>query len=103
MNNACITRDSKIRRLTREMFDAVIVTNLGSCFMISKAVWDGMMTSFFGRIFSRSPEAEQPLKYRINLKTEGQATTVSVLNAAGAPETSANAQRIVPVIADDLK
>jgi len=57
---------------------------------------------FFGRLFSRE-SAQAPLKYRINLKTEGQTTTVSVLNASGAPETSANAQRIVQVIADDLK
>jgi len=57
---------------------------------------------FFGRLFSRD-KAEAPLKYRINVKTEGQTTTVSVLNANGAPETSANAQRIVQVIADDLK
>jgi redox-regulated HSP33 family molecular chaperone len=48
-------------------------------------------------------KAEPPIKYRINLKTEGQSTTVSVLNANGAPEASANAQRIVQVIADDLK
>lgn len=58
---------------------------------------------FFGRLFSRSESAEAPVKYRINLKAEGQTTTVSVLNASGAPETSANAQRIVQVIADDLK
>lgn len=58
---------------------------------------------FFGKLFSRSAPAEQPLKYRIALKSEGQTTTVSVLNANGAPETSANAQRIVQVIADDLK
>jgi outer membrane protein assembly factor BamC len=57
---------------------------------------------FFGRLFSRE-RAEPPVKYRINLKTEGETTTVSVLNASGAPETSANAQRIVQVIADDLK
>ena len=37
------------------------------------------------------------------LRTQGDATTVSVLNAQGAPESSANAQRIVQVIADDLK
>ena len=55
------------------------------------------------KLFSRSAPAEQPLKYRINLKSEGESTTVSVLNASGAPETSANAQRIVQVIADDLK
>lgn len=58
---------------------------------------------FLGRIFSRTPRAEAPLKYRINLRSEGASTTVSVLNAAGAPETSADAQRIVQVIADDLK
>lgn len=58
---------------------------------------------FFGKLFSRSAPAEQPLKYRINLKSEGQSTTVSVLNASGSPETSQNAQRIVQVIADDLK
>jgi len=57
---------------------------------------------FFGKLFSRE-KTEQPLKYRINLKTEGQTTTVSVLNTNGAPETSANAGRIVQVIADDLK
>ncbi|HEX7889492.1 MAG TPA: outer membrane protein assembly factor BamC [Ramlibacter sp.] len=57
---------------------------------------------FLGRLFSRE-RAEAPLKFRINLKTEGETTTVSVFNANGTPETSANAQRIVQVIADDLK
>ena len=57
---------------------------------------------FFGRLFSRE-RADPPVKYRINLKTEGETTTVSVLNANGTPETSGNAQRIVQVIADDLK
>jgi outer membrane protein assembly factor BamC len=55
------------------------------------------------RIFGRGDSAEQPVKYRIALRTEGERTTVSVLNANGAPEASANAQRIVQVIADDLK
>lgn len=57
---------------------------------------------FLAKLFSRE-KTEQPLKYRINLKAEGQSTTVSVLNAAGTPESSVNAQRIVQVIADDLK
>ena len=62
-------------------------------------------TGFLGRMFSfgRSDKDEAPLKYRIALKSEGQSTTVSVLNSTGAPETSPNAQRIVQVIADDLK
>ncbi len=58
---------------------------------------------FFGKIFSGTPTVTPPLKYRIAVKSQGEATTVSVLNASGAPENSANAQRIVQVIADDLR
>ena len=50
VNNAGITRDSTMRRLDRGMWDAVIDTNLGSCFNVSKAVWEGMNTRGFGRI-----------------------------------------------------
>lgn len=58
--------------------------------------------SFLSKLFTRE-KAEAPLKFRIHLKTEGQATTMTVLDANGAPDTTANAQRIVQVIADDLK
>lgn len=58
---------------------------------------------FFSKLFSGTPAAAAPLKYRIAVKSQGESTTVSVLNAQGAPESSANAQRIVQVIADDLK
>jgi outer membrane protein assembly factor BamC len=58
---------------------------------------------FFGKLFGGGEKAEAPLKYRIALKSQGESTTVSVLDAQGAPEASANAQRIVQVIADDLK
>src|SRR6266567_2258372 len=47
---AGITRDSTMRKLTRDMWDSVIDTNLGSCFNMSKAVWEGMNTRGFGRI-----------------------------------------------------
>ena len=50
VNNAGITRDSTMRKLDRNMWQAVIDTNLGSCFNVSKAVWDGMNTRGFGRI-----------------------------------------------------
>ena len=50
VNNAGITRDSTMRRLSRDMWDAVIDTNLGSCFNVSKAVWDGMLERSFGRV-----------------------------------------------------
>lgn len=58
---------------------------------------------FFGKLFGGSAPVIPPLKFRIALRSEGESTTVSVLNATGAPETSANAQRIVQVIAADLK
>lgn len=58
---------------------------------------------FFSKLFSGSQAATPPLKYRIAVKSQGESTTVSVLNAQGAAESSANAQRIVQVIADDLK
>ncbi len=57
---------------------------------------------FFSKMFSATPTA-QPIKYRIQVKGQGESTSVAVLNASGTPETSANAQRIVQVIADDLK
>ena len=58
---------------------------------------------FLGKLFSGSAPATPPLKYRIVVRSQGESTTVSVLNEAGAPESSANAERIVRVIADDLK
>jgi outer membrane protein assembly factor BamC len=57
---------------------------------------------FFAKLFSSDKKVD-PLKYRIALKSQGESTTVSVQDAKGAPETSQNAQRIVKVIADDLK
>jgi len=60
---------------------------------------------FFSKLitFGQAGKADAPLKFRIQVKSQGEASTVSVQNEAGAAETSANAQRIVQVIADDLK
>lgn len=58
---------------------------------------------FFSRIFSQGGEAAAPVKYQVQVRTEGNLSTVSVLTSAGVPETSANAQRIVRVLTDDLK
>lgn len=57
----------------------------------------------FSKLFSPSASAVAPLKYRISLKSQGDSTQVSVVNEQGAQVNSANAQRIVQVIADDLK
>src|SRR5271166_1590208 len=50
INNAGITRDSVLVKMTRDMWDAVIDTNLGSCFNLCKATFDGMKAKKFGRI-----------------------------------------------------
>src|SRR5260370_10507951 len=50
VNNAGITRDSTIHRMTFEHWNAVIQTNLASCFNMSRAVIEGMRDRRFGRI-----------------------------------------------------
>ena len=59
---------------------------------------------FLGRLFGAGKAAEgTPVRYRILVRSAGDKTTVSVLNAQGQPDTSANAQRITQVLVDDLK
>jgi 3-oxoacyl-[acyl-carrier protein] reductase len=50
VNNAGITRDTLLLRMKPEDWDAVIGTNLGSVFRLSKAVLRGMMKARKGRI-----------------------------------------------------
>jgi acetoacetyl-CoA reductase len=50
VNNAGITRDGTLARMTRDMWDAVMDTNLGSCYNLCKLTFDGMRAARFGRI-----------------------------------------------------
>ena len=50
VNNAGITRDGTMHRMDPEDWQAVIETNLGSCFNMSRSVIDGMRERKFGRI-----------------------------------------------------
>jgi acetoacetyl-CoA reductase len=50
VNNAGVTRDGTMKRMTRTMWDDVIDINLGGCFNMAKAVFDGMTGRKFGRI-----------------------------------------------------
>jgi acetoacetyl-CoA reductase len=50
VNNAGITRDGTLHKMTHEQWIEVIRTNLSSCFNMSHAVWDGMRQRGFGRI-----------------------------------------------------
>jgi outer membrane protein assembly factor BamC len=53
--------------------------------------------------FSRSGSGQAPEKYRIAVRSQGNTSTVSVLDANGSPLTTDIAQRIVKVLADDIK
>jgi outer membrane protein assembly factor BamC len=59
----------------------------------------GLIAKWFGGAGS----GKGPEKYRIAVRSQGNATTVSVLNASGTPETSDIAQRIIKVLADDIR
>src|SRR5260370_10501733 len=50
VNNAGITRDATMHRMSFEEWNAVIQTNLSSCFNMSRAVIEGMRDRRFGRI-----------------------------------------------------
>ena len=50
INNAGITRDGTMHRMNFEQWDAVIQTNLASCFNTCRSVIDSMRTRGFGRI-----------------------------------------------------
>lgn len=50
VNNAGITRDASLLKMTCEMWDEVMRVNLGGCFNMSKAVFAGMRDNGWGRI-----------------------------------------------------
>src|SRR5256885_5313107 len=50
VNNAGITRDSTMKRMDHAKWQEVIDTNLGGCFNMTKAVFDGMLGRGYGRI-----------------------------------------------------
>jgi acetoacetyl-CoA reductase len=50
VNNAGITRDSTMKRMDHDKWQDVIDTNLGGCFNMAKAVFEGMIGRGYGRI-----------------------------------------------------
>lgn len=64
---------------------------------------DAAKPGFFGRLFGGSAAEATPAQYRVVVRSSGESTTVSVLDAQGQPEASANAQNILQLLANDLK
>lgn len=58
---------------------------------------------FFAKLFGKTDESGGPLRYRIQVKGDGDRSTVAVLNAQGAPDAGENGQRIVGLLLDELK
>ena len=56
---------------------------------------------FFSRMFSGDKKAEAP-QYRIHLAASGDQTLVTVLDANGARDNSATAQRLLSVLKDKM-
>jgi acetoacetyl-CoA reductase len=50
VNNAGITRDTTMKRMDHQKWQEVMDTNLGGCFNMAKAVWEGMCDRKYGRI-----------------------------------------------------
>ena len=50
VNNAGITRDTTMKRMDHQKWQDVIDTNLGGCFNMAKAVFEGMTGRGYGRI-----------------------------------------------------
>jgi acetoacetyl-CoA reductase len=50
VNNAGITRDGTMKKMSRTAWDEVLDTNLGGCYNMCKVAWDGMLERSFGRI-----------------------------------------------------
>jgi len=58
---------------------------------------------FFGKLFGSSDKAGTPQKFRVSVVSQDNASLVSVQNADGSAAAVADAQRIVKVLAEDLK
>jgi 3-oxoacyl-[acyl-carrier protein] reductase len=54
VNNAGITKDNLLARMTAADFDRVLATNLRSAFLCTKAVMRGMLKAKWGRVISIS-------------------------------------------------
>jgi acetoacetyl-CoA reductase len=54
VNNAGITRDMTFKKMTKSDWDAVMRTNLDSCFNMTKQVMDGMVERGWGRVINVS-------------------------------------------------
>jgi len=63
----------------------------------------GKETGFFAKLFTSDKVIPTLAKYRIAVTSKGEVSTVMVQGADGIPETSANADKIIKLLADEIK
>ena len=90
VNNAGITRDGTMRKMGRQQWDDVIDVNLGGCFNMAKAVFDGMTGRKYGRIVNMAKSVFPGMRERgfgriVNIGSiNGQAGQYGQVNYAAA-------------------
>ncbi len=77
--------------------------NKGIYFVRYVASTDNAEAGFFNKIFSSTSKTNSASKFQILLKSQANITTVTVQDESGKPDSSAAAQRIVKVLAEDIK
>jgi outer membrane protein assembly factor BamC len=63
----------------------------------------GKEPGFFAKLFTSDKAIPTLAKYRIAVTSKGDISTVQVQGADGMPETSANAERIIKLLSDEIK
>ena len=64
---------------------------------------DKSQPGLISRMFGASRAEDAPVRYRVSVVSTDNVTTVTVLSSEGKPDSSENAQRILKLLADDLK
>jgi outer membrane protein assembly factor BamC len=59
--------------------------------------------NFFAKLFSSEPARNAPVRYRLQVKAQGNQTLITVLNGQGMADNGANAQHIVAVLLGEMK
>lgn len=60
-------------------------------------------TGFLNKLFGKNSKPADAAKFQILVQSQGEKSTVSVLDAKGQPDNSESARRIVKVLADDIR
>lgn len=63
----------------------------------------GLFSKLFGFFGKKDDATGGPARYRVAVKGDGERSTVTVLNGAGAPENGDAGKRITTLLLDDLK